>query len=228
MKKLIPAIMLASALLLSGCSGFKSSAPPTAMYTIHAAQAQPQGVYRQKRIVSVAEPSMPPGYDTDRIAISFDQGRRMDYAAGAAWPAPLPKMLQDFVLHSANAMPGIMAVAPDSGLPATSSLQVRVNDFEPVYAGDPKKEPPVVRVSMTFTLMSLERNRIIATVTKGGEQPASANTLTAITGGLETVAQDTVAAGLRTIFQPSIRKRTLVPQPRRHLTPGMNISSKGF
>src|SRR5262249_20273013 len=94
MKKAIPAIVLASALLLSGCSGFKSSAPPTALYTIHMAQAQPQAASRQKRIVSVAEPAVPPGFESDRIAVVFEQGRRMDYAAGAAWPAPLPKVLQ--------------------------------------------------------------------------------------------------------------------------------------
>lgn len=218
------ALLLASVLLLSGCGGFKSSTPPPTLYPLHAAAEAPQPAKAQ-RVVSVAEPLVPPGFDSDRIAIYLEQSRRMDYAAGAAWPAPLPKVLQDFIVHAAAANPRVMAVLPDSGAPASYNLMVRVNDFEPVYAAD-AKAVPLLKASMTFSLVALDRNKIIASFTESRENPAAANSLTAITGGLETLAQDMVSQAWQKMLLPDIRKKTDLRHGRRRLTPGMNISSK--
>lgn len=223
-KQIALAVILASALVLSGCSGLmKSSAPPPTLYPLHAAAQAPRQAKAQ-RVVSVAEPQVPPGFDSDRIAIYLEQSRRMDFAAGAAWPAPLPKVLQDFIVHSAAANPRLMAVLPDSGLPAAYSLMVRVNDFEPVYGAD-AKAAPVLKASMTFSLVALDRNKIIANFTESRETPATANSLTAITAGLETLAQDMVSQAWQKMLLSNIHKKS-TRRPERHLTPGMNISSK--
>lgn len=200
------AVFCLSALLLTGCSGFslKSSAPPLALYTLHAAGAP--AAARAKQVIAIAEPDVPPGFESDRIAILLDQGRRQDYAAGAAWPAPFPKVLQDFLVRSGNAVEGLMAVTLDSGLPARYKLLVKVNDFEPVYAAD-AKAPPLLKVSMTFTLQPLDKNVISASFTLAEDRPASANSLTAITGGLESIAQDIVAQGFARILMPHLKAR---------------------
>jgi hypothetical protein len=53
MKKSFLAIALAAALMLGGCSGFKSSSPPPTLYTLHAAAAPAQPAKGQK-VVGVA------------------------------------------------------------------------------------------------------------------------------------------------------------------------------
>lgn len=223
MMKSIFAVCAAAALALTGCSGFKSTEPPTTLYMLHAAETTAPQAQQTRRFVSVAEPSVPPGFESERIAVYQQQNRRMDYAAGAAWPAPLPKVLQNFIVHSAGGASGVMAVLPDSGIPAGYNLFVRVNDFEPVYTGD-AKAAPLLKASMTFTLMSLERNKLVATFTESRDTPAAANTLTAITGGLEQLAQSMVADA----FQKMPLDKPSRKSERRHLTPGSDISSTDF
>ncbi len=197
MKAVLP--LLALALGLTGCSGLslKSSAPPQTLYTLHAAAASPQAG-PPLRIVAIATPVVPPGFDAERIAVYLDQGRRMDYAAGAAWPGPFPRVLQEFLAQSAATVPGMLGVTPDSGIPASQALLVRVNDFEPIYSAD-AKSPPLLKESITFTLVSVDKNKTGAIFTLTGEMPASSNTLTAITQGLEVLARNMAAEVFRKI-----------------------------
>ena len=53
-------------------------------------------------VIVVAKPDVPPGYDTDRIALMFEQGHRLDYYAGAAWSGRLSDLLQTFIAQSAR------------------------------------------------------------------------------------------------------------------------------
>ena len=192
-------ILLGFALLLSGCSGFslKSSAPPMTLYRLQAAPPALQAGPPQ-RIIAIAEPVVPPGFESERIAVYLEQGRRMDYAAGAAWPGPFPKVLQDFMVQSAATVPGLLGVTSDSGLPATAVIVARVNDFEPVYTTD-AKSAPMLKESMTFMLEGLDGRRSEPMFTLTGEIPASANTLMAITAGLQTLAQNLTAQAFQKI-----------------------------
>jgi cholesterol transport system auxiliary component len=176
------------ALVLEGCSGFKSSAPPPDIYALHAAPGPPAVANRPPYIVAISEPEVPAGFETEKIVVYLQHERRMDHAAHAAWPGPLPKVLQQFIVQSARAIPGLMGVTPEAGIPANAKLLVRVNDFEPVYETG-EKAAPLLKVSLTFTLIS-QRDKIVASFTLAKTQMAESNSLTAIASGLEGLARE--------------------------------------
>ncbi|MEZ0223972.1 MAG: ABC-type transport auxiliary lipoprotein family protein [Alphaproteobacteria bacterium] len=184
-----------STLLLSGCSGLKSSAPPPDIYMLHAAPLEETGAAaRALRVLAIPEPEVPAGFEADKIVIYLQQERRMDYAAHANWSGPLPKVLQQFIVQTASNTPGLMGVTPESGVPAASRLLVRVNDFEPVYESG-VKAAPLLKVSLTFTSIS-QQEKVGTSFTLVKTQAATANSLTAITNGLEVLARELTAEAL--------------------------------
>ena len=194
MKKKFVVIVVSCMLVLGACSPFKSDQPPMTVYAVHAAPSA--AAEKPARVVSVAEPSVPQGFESNRLAVYLQDGRRMDYAAGAGWPGPLPKVLQDFMVQSGSAAPGIMAVTPDSGIPAGYSLLVKVNDFEPVYGADAKSAPQL-KLSFTFTLLS--GDKIVSSFTLAEAKTASANSLTVIVGEMESMLQEIAAQAFQNI-----------------------------
>ncbi len=211
MKKVIPAIAFVCLAALAGCGNItKSKAPPISVYTLHAEKPQ-------KRVSSAAvivqEPEMPAGFDTARIALHMSGGRRMDFYADAAWPDALNNVLQDFIIQSAR----FSAVTPDSGVNAPYALQVKVNDFQPVYT-DTAQGVAEVRVSLTFRLIDRSSEKLLRDFTLSEKTPASANTITAITGDLEMLLRKVTAAGLSRIAKEVSVKKT-APEPEKPVAP---------
>lgn len=174
---------------LCACSpSFKSAQPPATVYAIHAETAA-MSESGKASVVVIPEPVVPAGFETGKIAVYLDGGRRMDYAAGAIWPAPLAKMLQEFSVQSARGVPGVLAATPESGMPAAWRLNVIVNDFAPVYgAGD----SPELRVSLTFMLVSLRNDRVADSFTLS-RSAQSAHSLSAIVTGMESLLREMMA-----------------------------------
>jgi len=50
-------------------------------------------------MIVVPKPELPPGLDTERIALYLDQGHRLDYYADARWSARLDELLQNFLIE---------------------------------------------------------------------------------------------------------------------------------
>lgn len=201
MKKIISALALACLVTLAGCGNIiKSKAPLVSVYTLHAEKPE-------KRVSSsaviVQEPEVPAGFDTSRIALHMSGGRRMDFYADAAWPDALNKVLQDFLIQSAR----FSAISPDSGVNAPYSLQIKVNDFQPVYAAEATGMPEV-RVSLTFRLIMRADEKLLRDFTLTEKMPASANTITAITGDLETLLRQIVATGLSRVAKDVAIKKS--------------------
>lgn len=211
MKKVIPAIAFVCLAALAGCGNItKSKAPPISVYTLHAEKPQKRA---SSAAVIVQEPEMPAGFDTARIALHMSGGRRMDFYADAAWPDALNKVLQDFIIQSAR----FSAVTPDSGVNAPYALQVNVNDFQPVYA-DTAQGVAEVRVSLTFRLIDRSSEKLLRDFTLSEKTPASANTITAITGDLEMLLRKVTAAGLSRIAKEVSVKKT-APEPENPVAP---------
>ena len=80
---------------------------------------------------------------------------------------------------------------------------MRVDDFEPVYAGN-AKGTPALKISMTFTLVSLEKNKIATIFILKEDGQASDNSLTAIASGLQSLAQRLMGEAFQKIA-PEIR-----------------------
>lgn len=181
MKNKLPISLLLCGALCA-CSPFKSSQPPATLYAIHAETAA-ASESKKASIVVIPEPVVPAGFETAKIAVYLDGGRRMDYAAGASWPAPLAKMLQGFIVQSARGVPGVLAATPESGMAAAWRLNVIVNDFEPVYGAGGS---PELRASLTFTLVSLRNDQVVDSFTLA-RRAQSAHSVSAIVSGMESL-----------------------------------------
>jgi len=189
---LLLAALIAGLLPLSGCAGaLKSNVPPPTVYALHADGAAGAAKAHASKVLSVAEPDVPAGFDSNRIALYLDGGRRMDYYANATWADVLPKVMQDVLLQSGGKHAGFATVPTDAGTMISHRLLVKVLDFEPVYTHD-ATTAPVLKVSLNFRLVSVTSDKIILDTTVPLEMTASANTQTAIVSGLEELLQKAV------------------------------------
>ncbi len=131
----------------------------------------------------VPKPELPAGFDTERIALFLDQGRRLDYYADAKWSARLDDLLQDFLIQKAQQdLPGKVVGSPDLAA-AKYKLALKVDDFEPVYMDAPDKAPRL-DVAMTVTVVTLPGETVKTQFSVKKSVPASGNTLTTITNEL--------------------------------------------
>ncbi len=189
-KALLAALML---LPLAGCAGdlLKSTEPQQTIYTlrpIEQGDAVPNDVLA--RTLEISAPSVPPGMEQDRIALFLDDGTKIDYYAGAKWSSSLDHIVQEFTRRSAGAvLPYIVAVTPDQSIPADYRLQIKINEFQPVYAAK-STEAPLLKANLEFTLVRLPTDQIVTSFTLSKGQLAHENGLDSITLGLEDLLQE--------------------------------------
>ncbi len=189
MKKLIVIASLSA--LLTGCAGggiLTSTEPPQTIYALRAAEstgsAQNAG---PARVVEIAKPNLPPGFETDRIALYMDSGRTLDYYSGARWPDILDAVIQDFTRRTAtNTLPYVVATLPNQNQYADYRLNIKLNEFQPVY-GSGSSAPPELVVDAEFTLVALPSEKIVQSFRLAKRNVAPSNNLEAIAGGLEEI-----------------------------------------
>lgn len=183
---------LCAVLIVTGCSASSllvSQEPQQTIYTLRpvAEQAAPSDALA--RIVEIPHPSVPPGMERNRIALHFDHGQKLDYYAGALWAAPFEDILQNFTRRTASQiLPYVVAVTPGQNLEAQYRLQIKVNDFQPIYGTD-MKAAPLLLASLEFTLVSLPQDKIVSSFTLSQQMPTDSNRLDVIVAGLESMLQ---------------------------------------
>lgn len=155
---------LAAGLLMTACA-LKSNIPPATTYALRAVD-MPDAVagtyaHDKTRVLQVARPILPPGFDTDRIALYREGGRKLDYYAAARWPDIFDTVMQDFIARTGAALfPEMIVTTAFQPAQSDARLQIKVNDFQPVYRGGPDSAPEIV-VGLEFTLTTIGDERII-------------------------------------------------------------------
>ena len=196
-KPAIARVFLLSCLLaLSGCISLPSSAGkdkvPLSLYTLHPRLAQKAEISSQPKasgVIVMPKPEVPAGLETERIALYLQQGRKLDYYADAAWSGSLDDLLQDFIIQSGRRdLPGKIVGTPDLSDSAAYRMVVKITDFQPVYQGAPDK-PPRLEAGMTVTLLTLPDEKVKVQFSLKKSAAASANRLTVITKGMESLLQ---------------------------------------
>ena len=187
-------------LALCGCIsvGGAKNEPPPSLYTLHpaagAATRSPQG----SATIAVPKPELPTGFDSDRITLYLEKGRRLDVYAGAKWSVGLDELLQDFVIRTARqSLRAKMIGTPELAPTARYRLVVKITDFQPVYA-DTADGPPRLDVGITVTLLTIPGNAVKTefSIKKSADAP---NTLSAVVSGLESLLQSVTVEALRRI-----------------------------
>lgn len=190
---------------LSSCIGLPKPQPPATVYQLQAPaqglMAQPPALPAGTRL-EIPEPGVAAGLDKDRIALALDGGRRLDYYAGAKWPAALPEVIQDVAIATLRqSLPGLSVDDDENMTGATHRLRMDVQSFAPVYASAATTLPQV-RVSVRFALIRLSDNAILSDITLGADQPVRANTLGDVTAALESGLQRVLADALPRLAAP--------------------------
>jgi ABC-type uncharacterized transport system auxiliary subunit len=187
---------IVAALAISGCisvggSSASKNDPPTSTYTLHAASsgkpdsAGPKGA----AVIVVPTPEVPTGFDTEKIALYFEQGRQLDYYANAQWSGRLDELLRDFIVQTArHEFPGKTVGTTDLSNSPRYKLVVKILDFQPVYSGGPDGVPRL-DVAMTMTLIELPGGKVKANASAKKSAQASANRMTIVTKELEGLLQ---------------------------------------
>jgi ABC-type uncharacterized transport system auxiliary subunit len=192
-------LLVALSLGLTACISVNLGGPPPAtVFTLQAPEGQMKVASRDVRggtVVVVPKPEVPPELATDRIALLFEQDRRMDYYADAKWSGKLDELVQEFLIDRAQEkLPG--AVVGKPGLASGNyRLAVKVTTLEPVYKGAADK-PPRLDVEMTVTVIDLPGERVRSQFTVKKSALASENRLTPITAELGKVLQSAIDEAL--------------------------------
>lgn len=201
MKTMRGFIILAACMpMIASCAGgglLKSTEPRQNIYTLRPAPEDATKTAGAARILEVAMPQVPPGFETDRIALYTQGGKKLDYYAGAKWADLLDSTLQDALRRSArNVLPSVVAITPTQGTDGQFRLQTKVNEFAPVYEGG-ASGAPTVRVSVEFTLVRLPENAIVSSFILKQARVAEADSLDSVAGALEGAMQETLAEAFR-------------------------------
>ena len=186
-------LAVVAALMMGGCSTsgiLTSTEPQSTLYTLRHAQAVENTSNQMAKIVEIARPHVPPGFETDRIALYTANGQKIDYFAAAKWSEILDEVLQDYTRRSVVAnLPYVVAVTPDQSIVADYRLQIKINDLQPVY-GESISAAPVLKAAIEFTLIHLPDERIVSSFTLSKEADSSSNNLDVIVAGMESLLQE--------------------------------------
>ncbi len=179
--------------LLGACSTSQiltSKEPKQTIYSLRPAEEGAGIPTGPAKIVEIAMPTVPPGMDRDRIVLYLDNGQKLDYYAAARWSALLSNMVQDFTRRTASkTLPYVVAVTPDQEIDSQYRLQIKLNEFAPVYQSG-ANDTPLLRVSLEVTLTELPSDQVLSNFTLSNSMPAQENRLDVIVSGLEALLQD--------------------------------------
>jgi ABC-type uncharacterized transport system auxiliary subunit len=200
-----PAWVVLAGLTLAGCISLPNAnqkKTPPSIYTLHSLPPRnppSSAPGSAPAVVFVTRPELPKGFETERITLLFEQGNRIYYYAGAKWSGRLDDLLQDFIVQMArHVLPGRIAATADGTAAARYKLAAKITDFQPVYQGA-ADSPPRLDVAMTVTLLALPGETVKTQFSLRKSAPASANTMTAVTKGLELLLQSLTEEALQKI-----------------------------
>lgn len=172
---------------LSGCARFIDSAPPPSIYLIHAQKPEEASVQKTKPVsIIVDRPKLIEGLNTDRIALLKNNMRNLDYFAQARWNGPLDAILQDFIMQTLEQRYNISFIT-DSAIDNRAHYKIisQVRAFQAEYNGNDTQSPPLLRASISLSVVRLKNNTIIYHSLLEETRPAQSNSLSDITSGLE-------------------------------------------
>jgi ABC-type uncharacterized transport system auxiliary subunit len=194
-----PAFLAACALLLAGCFGsLQRNSPEPAIYALTPPAAETGAALAVDLLI--LQPAMAPELATGKIATRWP-GNRIDYYANASWSDELGLVAQSAIVAAVRGTGRLRSVEADPGyFRPTHVLGVEISRLDADYTSGPL---PVARVELTATVARYQEREPLASWTATAEQPAAANTLSAVTAALDAAfgraAGDIVARTVDTI-----------------------------
>ena len=175
-------------LLLSACSLFESNARPEQSYVLR--PSTPTSTVNTVRVaVQLLRPSIEPGLDSPRIALSRP-GNRLDYYAVARWAGSLADVWQSLASQRFRASGAFASVDTDrGGFGAQHVVAITVRRFDAEYGAD-ETAAPTARVLLECTVGSRATRTTLASFDIATEARASDNRMGAVVEAMERAANE--------------------------------------
>jgi ABC-type uncharacterized transport system auxiliary subunit len=176
--------------LLTACSGLRSKDDPDRTYLLRAAPAS--GTAALPGVLSVLQPVVQPGFDTDRILLTRG-GQELDHFAASRWGDALPRVVATLAVQSLAGGGGFTHVV-EAGRPAVASdyeLLLTVRHFEAAYEAGGAL--PVIQVAFDCTVTAGNPRRVLGRCDAAASEPAGENRMAAIVAAMERATQKALA-----------------------------------
>ena len=178
-------VVLALCTLLAACGGLlRSHEAPVLVYTpAPAPVAAESPLPTLASVLVVARPEPGPGLDADYITVALPD-HRLDTIAGARWSAPVPELVQSYLVRSLSARNGWRAVLSDrSAFNGAYLLQTEIRSYTAEYSR--RGQPPLVRVWLHAELGRAQDRELLRSMDARGEAQASEDRQTSIVAAFE-------------------------------------------
>jgi cholesterol transport system auxiliary component len=172
--------------LLAGCGGLRSDARPDRIYVLQVAHpAAAAATTAVPGMLVVQRPTMQPGLETDRIALTR-AGNELDFYAASRWGGSLPAVLGAFAVQSLAGSFATVSGAERGAGAGDFELLITARHFEAEYAAG---GVPVARVALECLLVAAAPRRVLGSCDTDVREPAADNRMGEIVLAFERAAQ---------------------------------------
>jgi len=194
LRRLAPVLL---AVLVAGCAGLRSNAPPVQVYTLRAGGASPDGTADAHPAVAaslrVAHPLAGPGLGTSQIVL-LQPDHRMNVYAASAWASDAPALVESVVTQKLRASGEWSSVEDaESPFPSDYLLQISIRRFEADYSAG-KDVAPTVHVTLDCTLGAEDGRTILTSFVADGSAGAGANKLGEVVAAFQQATDQALAS----------------------------------
>jgi cholesterol transport system auxiliary component len=189
MKRLICLSML---MLITGCGGLKSTAPPTQTYILRAAPLAAGAAGATGASLQIGRMTSDPGLGSDRIVL-VETDRRMSFYAASRWAAELPEIVETLVVATLRSTGQWDAVYEFPNSFATDYLlQIAIRRFEADYTDGGGN--PTVQVTFDCSVIRRSGRDQVANFVVQAAAKASDNRMGAVVAAFETAANEALGS----------------------------------
>lgn len=185
--------------LLTSC--LTSNIPAPTLYVLNPQNTELGTQSSSPVSIIIERPSVVSGLNTDRIALIKNNGRELDYFAGARWNGQLDRIIQDFIIESFESDYDIIEVDASSRHQKADYMVVtKIRDFQAEY-GDSVDSPPKIKVTIICSIVKLPSKDPVNRIIKTKEKQLQVNSMQEITLGFEDLLQEASSEILAEISQ---------------------------
>jgi cholesterol transport system auxiliary component len=190
MKRLVPLSML---MLLTGCGGLQSNAPPTQLYILRAKPAQAaNGGASTGTTLQLARLTTDPGLGSDRIVL-MQSDHRMSFYNSSRWASELPDLIETLAVATLRATGSWDAVYEwPSSFGSDFLLQIAIRRFEADYTSGGSN--PTIQVALDCTVIRRTGRDHVANFVVQGSAQASENRMATVVSAFEEATNQALGA----------------------------------
>ena len=178
--------LIALITLTTSCVSLIEDAPIVKTYRLNLDQIDVRIIKNLSVPISIGELRLNAGLSTERIALTYQQNKIMDYFADAKWNDEIDIILRNIFIDifENRKLPSKNGIDDKKSYKAYS-LNIFVKDFQAEYIDSPFTNPPTVNVAIKAILFEKGNNQILKEFSLSKRVPAKANKIIEVTSAFQ-------------------------------------------